>query len=74
MSSTAKTSDYLLLFRGTHWHRSLSAVEIQKDLEGFTSWFERLTRKGKVKSAHPLVHTGKIVARRKTVMDGPFAE
>jgi hypothetical protein len=74
MSTTGSTSEYLLLFRGTHWHQSLSAEEIQKKLERFASWFERLAGEGKIKSAHPLVHMGKIVTGKSTVMDGPFAE
>jgi hypothetical protein len=67
-------SEYLLLFRGTHWHQSLSAEEIRKNLERFTAWFERLQREGKIKSGLPLVHTGKIVSGRNAVVDGPFAE
>jgi hypothetical protein len=74
MSTTAPTSDYLLLLRGTHWHQSLSAEEIQKKLERFASWFERLTSEGKIKSARPLLHTGRIVTGKSAVMDGPFAE
>jgi hypothetical protein len=74
MSTTASTSEYLLLFRGTHWHQSLSAEEIQKKLNRFALWFERLTSAGKIKSALPLVHTGKIVTGKSAVMDGPFAE
>jgi hypothetical protein len=74
MSTKETMSEYLLLFRGTHWHQSLSAEEIRKNLERFTAWFERLQREGKIKSGLPLVHTGKIVSGRNAVVDGPFAE
>jgi hypothetical protein len=74
MSTKETMSEYLLLFRGTHWHQSLSAEEIRKNLERFTAWFESLQREGKIKSGLPLVHTGKIVSGRNAVVDGPFAE
>ena len=74
MSTKPTKSEYLFLFRGTDWHRSLSAEEIQKKLERFTAWFERLRREGKVKTGLPLEHKGKIVAGTNAVMDGPFAE
>ena len=74
MSTKQATSEYLFLFRGTDWHQSLSGEEIQKKLERFTAWFERLRREGKVKTGLPLEHKGKIVAGTKSVTDGPFAE
>jgi len=42
----------------------------------WTAWFDRLIEQGKIKSAHPLMDEGKIVAWKKgqTVADGPFAE
>lgn len=76
MSTEATTSGYMLLFRGTHWDKSLSPEEIQKVMSQWTSWFDRLTQQGKIKSAHPLVREGQIVSWKKsqTVADGPFAE
>jgi len=71
---TAKTTEYLLLFRGTHWPKNLSPEEIQSNIAKFTLWFERLKNEGNFKSGHPLEHRGKIVAGRKAVQDGPFAE
>ena len=69
-------SEYMLLFRGTHWDKSLSPEELQNVMSQWTVWFDRLTQQGKIKSAHPLVDEGKIVAWKKgqTVADGPFAE
>jgi hypothetical protein len=74
MSTIPTKSEYMFLFRGIDWHQSLSAEEIQKKLERFTAWFERLRREGKVKTGFPLEHKGKIVAGTNAVMDGPFAE
>jgi hypothetical protein len=75
-STQTTTSEQLLLFRGTHWHKSLSPEELQKVMGQWTAWFNRLIEQGKIKSAHPLMDEGKIVAWKKgqTVADGPFAE
>jgi hypothetical protein len=74
MTAKTTTSEYLLLFRGTHWPKDLSPEEIQNAIAKFTSWFERLKSEEKVKSGHPLEHSGKIVWGRNAVVDGPFAE
>jgi hypothetical protein len=74
MNEKTTTSEYLLLFRGTNWHKGLSPQEIQQNLARFTAWFERLKDEGRFKSGHPLVHGGKIVAGKNAVTDGPFAE
>jgi hypothetical protein len=76
MSTQPVTSEYMLLFRGTHWDRSLSPEEIQTVMNQWNSWFDQLIQQGKIKSAHPLEHEGKIVAGKKgrSVADGPFAE
>jgi len=74
MTAKTTTSEYLLLFRGTHWPKDLSPEEIQKNIAKFTSWFERLKNEGNFKSGHPLEHNGKIVTGRNAVVDGPFAE
>ncbi len=74
MKTEATTSEYLLLFRGTDWHQSLSSEEIHNSIARFTSWFEKLNSQGKIKSGLPLKHLGKIVTGKRSVMDGPFAE
>jgi len=75
-STQTTTTEQLLLFRGTHWHKSLSPEELQNVMSQWTAWFDRLIEQGKIKSAHPLMDEGKIVAWKKgqTVADGPFAE
>jgi hypothetical protein len=69
-------SEYMLLFRGTHWDKRLSPEELQNVMSLWTAWYNRLIEQGKMKSAHPLMDEGKIVAWKKgqTVADGPFAE
>lgn len=76
MTTQTTTSEYMLLFRGTHWDKSLSPEELQNVMSQWTAWFDRLVAVGKIKSAHPLMDEGKIVAWKKgqTVADGPFAE
>lgn len=74
MSTPSQTSEYLLLFRNTSWHKGLSPEEIEQNMARFTAWFERLSNKGQFKGGGPLMHDGKIIARRNVVTDGPFAE
>jgi len=68
------TSEYLLIFRNTGWHKDLSSEEIQQGMARFTAWFERLSNEGRFKSGGPLVHNGKILVNKNVVTDGPFAE
>jgi hypothetical protein len=74
--STAKTSEYMLLFRGNDWHRGLSPQEIQEAVKQMYAWLDRLTAEGKAKAGKPLFPEGRIVSQKKgrSVADGPFAE
>jgi hypothetical protein len=74
--STQTISEYMLLFRGTDWHKGLSPEETQQVVTQWKAWFERLTNEGKAKAGHPLECEGKIVSGKKgrVVADGPFAE
>lgn len=73
---TPMKSEYMLLFRGTDWHKGLSPEEIQQVVSEMKAWFDRLTAEGKAKAGKPLFHEGKIVSRKSglSVADGPFAE
>jgi hypothetical protein len=75
MSTPAK-SEYILLFRGTDWHKGLSAEEIQEVVRQMYAWLDRLSAEGKAKIGKPLFPEGKIVSQKKgrSVADGPFAE
>jgi hypothetical protein len=74
--STPTTSEYMLLFRGTDWHKGLSPEEIQEVVKQMYAWLERLTAEGKAKAGKPLFQEGKIVSQKngRSVADGPFAE
>ena len=71
--STQKQNEYLLLFRGSQWDKGLSVEQLQKAMDQFRGWFERLQKEGTVKAGQPLEREGRIVTRS-TVADGPFAE
>jgi hypothetical protein len=76
MSTQMTRSEYMLLFRGTHWDKSLSPQEIQTVMNQWNAWFDQLLQQNKIKSAHPLEREGQIVSGKKgrIVADGPFAE
>ncbi len=69
--SANNSTEYLLLFRGTDWDRSLSPAELQKTLGSFMTWFERLGAEGVVKGGQPLADEGRIVTSK---TDGPYVE
>ena len=74
--NTETKAEYMLLFRGTHWHKGLSPEEIQEAVKQMYTWLDRLTVEGKAKAGKPLFPEGKIVSQKKgrVVADGPFAE
>jgi hypothetical protein len=76
MDTTNSTSEYLLLFRGSGWDRSLSPAELQKTMAAFVGWSERLSANGTMKAGQPLLEDARIVSGRngRIVADGPFAE
>ncbi len=68
-------SQYLLLFRGTDWHRELSPNEIQEIMGRTNAWFDRITSEGIMKGGQPLETQGRQVSfRNGAVADGPFVE
>ena len=76
--STPQSSQkgYLLIFRGTDWHKGLSPEEMQAVVSDWKNWYDRLVEQGKVAGGNPLENTGKVVSGRggRVVADGPFAE
>ena len=74
--NTQTQNEYLLLFRGTGWHKSLAPEQIQTVMNQWKAWYDRLCEQGKVKGGHPLEPQGKVVSGKKgrVVADGPFAE
>ncbi len=78
MSTPALKSEFMLLFRGPHWDKGLSAEELQQLMGQVMAWFEGLQQQGKVKAGQPLGPAGRTVSGKKgrmaMVADGPFAE
>jgi hypothetical protein len=76
MSSNLQTSEYLLLFRGTGWEKSLSPQELQTLMAQWVSWYDGLQTQCRLKGSNPLFPQGKVVSGKKgsVVADGPFAE
>ena len=74
--ATQPISEYMLIFRGTHWFKGLSPEEIQQIVDQMHAWLDRLTAEGKAKTGQPLMFEGKIVSQKngRVVSDGPFAE
>jgi hypothetical protein len=71
--STQSENGYLLLFRGTDWHKGLAPEEMQRIVTAWMAWFEGLVEDGKCAGGNPLENEGKVVTG-KMVADGPFAE
>ena len=76
MNTEATTEEYMLLFRGTQWDKSLSPQELQQVMDKVTAWAEGLQGQGKARVGQPLGAQGRIVSGKKGgfVADGPFAE
>ena len=68
------TSEYLLLIRNTAWQKEFSAAQIEKVLNEFSGWVERLKKEGKIKVAVPLEHRGKLFESQNVMVDGPLIE
>ena len=76
MITNTPRSDYMLLFRGTDWHKGLSQESVQTVMNQWYDWFDRLAQEGRATSGHPLAYEGKVVSGKtgRTVVDGPFME
>jgi hypothetical protein len=70
------TSEYMLLFRGNDWQKSLSPEQMQEVAGQMMAWFKRLADRGIVLAGSPLDNQGKVVSGKngRVVADGPFAE
>jgi hypothetical protein len=70
--STPVTSEYLVISRG-QWQADASPEDIQRAIDEFYVWLERLVAEGKMKRGQRLASTGKTVGRP-TSTDGPYGE
>jgi hypothetical protein len=73
MNEKVSRSEYLVISRG-QWDKELSPEEIQKAIDQFYVWLERLVEEGKMKTGQRLGSEGKTVSRKNVVTDGPFGE
>lgn len=66
-------SDFLYLYRGGDSNRT--PEEMQQSMHKWMAWFGDLGANGKLKAGgEPLERTGKVVKKRTTITDGPYAE
>ncbi len=73
MSTTALSSEYMILIRQPNDGPGPGPEELKKIMERFALWMEGLAAKGMVVSTSGLDTTG-VVLRGSSVTDGPFAE
>lgn len=68
-------ADFMFLFRGGNTQTQRSPEEMQKHMQQWMVWIEKLRTAGTFKAGDPLEGGGKMVSgSRKLVTDGPFAE
>jgi hypothetical protein len=73
--STQNQNGYMLIFRGTDWHKGLSPEQMQQIADNWMAWFNRLKDQGTAVAGDPLEPEGKIVSgKNRVVSDGPFTE
>jgi hypothetical protein len=72
MSDKSERSEYLVISRG-QWDEDASPERIQRAIDDFYIWHERLVNAGRMKPGQRLARERKIVSRN-GVVDGPFSE
>jgi hypothetical protein len=73
MSERTPPAAYLVIARG-QWDKNLSRNKIQRAIDQFYTWYDRLVDEGKIKRGQRLTYEGKTVARQNVITDGPFGE
>ncbi|OGU37974.1 MAG: hypothetical protein A2199_12965 [Hydrogenophilales bacterium RIFOXYA1_FULL_63_33] len=72
MSDISPLPDFLVLSRGK-WDADKSPEEIQRAIDAFYVWHDRLVQEGRLKPGQRLATQTKLVSRS-GVTDGPYAE
>jgi hypothetical protein len=67
------TREFLCISRG-QWDRARSREEIQRAIDDFYVWIDRLVADGKLRHGQRLGTGGKTVAKNGLVTDGPYGE
>ncbi len=72
----AERNEFMLLFRGTDWYKTVSPEQAQQVAADWGAWFRQLSADGKVAGASPLECSGKVISGKggRVIADGPFAE
>ena len=75
-TATTETGTFMLLLRGGVSSRDLSAEQLQRQIERYMSWIEKLRSEGHFAAGEPLAETGKVLSGKNgsIVTDGPFTE
>jgi hypothetical protein len=73
MSEPPPSAEYLVISRG-QWNESLSREEIEKVIDQFYTWLERLVVEGKMRPGQRLTYEGKTITQKNLITDGPFGE
>ena len=73
MSERTPPAEYLVIARG-QWDKNLKRDAIQKVIDQFYTWYDRLIDERKIKRGQRLTYEGKTVARQNVITDGPFGE
>lgn len=75
-TTTTEPGAFMLLLRGGVSNRDLSPEQLQRQIERYMNWIEKLRRDGHFVAGEPLDETGKVLSGKDglTVTDGPFTE
>ena len=60
MSEPSPLAEYLVISRG-QWNESLSREEIEKAIDQFYQWLDRLVDEGKMRRGQSLTYAGKTI-------------
>jgi hypothetical protein len=74
--STTSSDTFMLLLRGGVSNAELSPEQMQRQIQKYMSWIERLRAKNQFIAGEPLEDDGKVLSGNggRTVTDGPFTE
>ena len=72
MADKASSSEYLVISRG-QWDKDIPQETIQRAIDAFYVWHDRLVSEGKMRAGQRLAREGRTVSKR-MVTDGPFGE
>ena len=68
MSEPSPLAEYLVISRG-QWNESLSRHEIEKAIDQFYQWLDRLVDEGKMRRGQRLTYEGKTITQKSVITD-----